>query len=332
MKKQASAGLKGRNVKGHRNATQERNPKSVSRSKAVKRSVHVGSAARPAAVRLISDALDERLGVCMARLHGARTRATETAIHDLRVSLRRLIAALELAREIVPEPGIPALRRKLRKTLKQFNALRDVHISLLAMTGVRATVPSVRSYFIMLQRQERVLLRECAVTLKNIDMRGLERAIATVQQSLFATGADPALAAAMPAIVAGSMARTYARALRALKDVNAADPTTIHRLRVAFKKVRYAAEILTPLLPWMTRSRRKWMQEYQTLMGEVQDAEVMIAGVRRYAAAPSPSMGRRVSMLAVQELLARRKREALAAFMLRAGELERTLYGSKATL
>jgi CHAD domain-containing protein len=152
-----------------------------------------------------------------------------------------------------------------------------------------------------------------------------------VQQSLFATGAEPSLAAAMPAIVAGSMARTYTRALRALKDVNTADPTTIHRLRVAFKKVRYAAEILTPLLPWMTRSRRKWMQEYQTLMGEVQDAEVMIAGVRRYAAAPSPSpsMGRRVSMLAVQELLARRKREALAAFMQHAGELEHNLWGDR---
>jgi CHAD domain-containing protein len=210
--------------------------------------------------------------------------------------------------------------------------LRDVHISLLAMTGVRASVPSVRSYIIMLQRQERILLRECAAVLKAIDMRGLERAIATVQQSLFATGADPALAAAMPAVVAGSMARTYARALRALKDVNAADPTTIHRLRVTFKKVRYAAEILTPLLPWMTRNRRKWMQEYQTLMGEVQDAEVMIAGVRRYAAAPSPSMGRRVPMLAVQELLARRKREALAAFMHHAGELEHSVYGSKAAL
>lgn len=331
-RKQASTGLKGRNVRGRRNATKARDLKRVSVSKTAKRPVNVHSAAHPDAVRLVSDALDERLGVCMARLQEARARATETAIHDLRVSLRRLIAALELARDIVPEPGIPALRRKLRKTLKQFNALRDVHISLLAMTGVRASVPSVRSYIVLLQRQERVLLRECAVTLKNIDMRGLERAIATVQQSLFATGAEPSLAAAMPAIVAGSMARTYTRALRALKDVNAADPTTIHRLRVAFKKVRYAAEILTPLLPWMTRSRRKWMQEYQTLMGEVQDAEVMIAGVRRYAAAPSPSMGRRVSMLAVQELLARRKREALAAFMLHAGELEHNAYSRTAPL
>jgi hypothetical protein len=110
-RKQAGTGLKGRDVRGRRNATKPKDPKRVSRSKAAKRPVTVRSAVHPDAVRLISDALDERLGVCMARLHDARTRATETAIHDLRVSLRRLIAALELARDIVPEPGIPALRR-----------------------------------------------------------------------------------------------------------------------------------------------------------------------------------------------------------------------------
>lgn len=311
----------------NRGARKTRITKTAGRVPAGRRDVHVRSAGRPDAVRLISKALDDRLGMCMARLQEARTRATEPAIHDLRVSLRRLIAALELAQDIVPEPGIPALRRKLRKTLKRFNALRDVHISLLAMSAARTSVPSVRPYILVLQRQERGLLRECTAVLKSIDMRGLERAVATVQQSLFATGADPSLAAAMPAIVTGSMAAVCVRALRALNDVNTADPATIHRLRVAFKKVRYAAEILSPLLPWMTRGRRKWMQEYQTLMGEVQDCEVMITGVRRYAAAPLPA--RRFSMLAVQELLARRKREALAAFMQRAGELVHNVWGDQ---
>jgi CHAD domain-containing protein len=329
VKKQGHRVVMIENTEKNRNVGKTKGAKGGVRVRTLQRPVKTRVPQRPDAVRLVSVALDNRLGVCMARLHGARTRASETAIHDLRVSLRRLIAALDLAGDIVPDPGIPALRRKLRKILKQFNALRDVHISLLAMTEVRASAPSVRSYILVLQRQERILLRECVATLKGIDMRGLERAVATVQQSLFATGADPALAAAMPAVVAGSMARTSTRALRALKDVNTANPSTIHTLRVAFKKVRYAAEILTPLLPWMTRSRRKWMQEYQTRMGEVQDCEVMIAGVRRYAAAPSPSMSRRVSMLAVQELLARRKREALAAFMHHAGELENNLYGNR---
>ena len=63
------------------------------------------------------------------------------------------------------------------------------------------------------------------------------------------------------------------------------------------------------------------MGEYQTLMGEVQDCEVMIAGARRFAA--TTVAGRRIPMIAVQEELARRKRERLAAFLERASELER---------
>lgn len=272
------------------------------------------------AVRVVSTALDERLGVFMARLREARVRATEPAIHDLRVSLRRLIAVLDLAGEIVPLAGMPALRRKLRKTLKGFNAVRDVHISLLAMGVMERSVPAVRAYLGGLRRREATLLRECAAALRSIDDRSIERSVATVQQSLFAVAADPVIAAAMTAVLRGSMARTYIRALRALRNVNAADAATIHTLRVSFKKVRYTVEVLAPLIGGFPKALKKWMGEYQTLMGEVQDCEVMIAGVRRFAS--TPVVGRRVPMIAVQEVLALRKSKALGAFLQRAGELE----------
>jgi CHAD domain-containing protein len=271
-------------------------------------------------VKVVSGALDERLGVFMLRLRQARTRATEPAIHDLRVSMRRLIAVLDLAGEIVLEAGMPSLRRKLRKSLRGFNAVRDIHISQLAMREVRLNVPAVRAYMTALRRREVVLLRECAVALRSIDERSIERSVATVQQSLFAAAADHAVAAAMPAVLRGSMARIYVRAVRALRNVNAADASTIHRLRVSFKKVRYAAEVLAPLVGGFPKALKQWMGEYQTLMGEVQDCEVMIACARRFAS--TPVAGRRVPMIAVQEVLAARKGKALVAFLQRAGELE----------
>jgi CHAD domain-containing protein len=255
------------------------------------------------------------------RLREARTRATEPAIHDLRVAMRRLIAVLDLAGEIVPDAGIPSLRRQLRKDLKRFNAVRDVHISLLAMASLQRTLPAAGAYMAALRGRERVLLRECAASLRSIDERSIERSVATVQQSLFAAGADPTIAAAVPAALRGAMAQIAMRAVRALRIVNAADAATIHRLRIAFKKLRYAAEVLAPLTGGMTKTSKKWMGEYQTLMGEVQDCEVMIAGARRFASTPVP--GRRIPMMAVQEELARRKRERLAAFLERATELER---------
>lgn len=272
------------------------------------------------AVKVVSGALDERLGVFMARLRQARRRATEPAIHDLRVSMRRLIAVLELAKEVVPDAGVAPLCRKLRRSLKGFNAVRDIHISLLAARELQRAVPAVRAYMGALRRREVVLLRECGASLRSIDERSVERSVATVQQSLFTAAADPAIAAAMPAVLRGSMGRVYVRAVRALRNVNAADAATIHRLRVSFKKVRYAVEVLAPLTGGFPKALKKWMGEYQTLMGEVQDCEVMIAGARRFAS--TPVAGRRIRMIAVQEALAVRKNKALAAFLQRAGELE----------
>jgi CHAD domain-containing protein len=234
--------------------------------------------------------------------------------------MRRLLAVLDLAGEVVPVAEMPALRRRLRKALRGFNAMRDIHISLLAMGALQGSVPAVRVYITALRRREAVLLRESAIALRSIDERSIERSVATVQQSLFAAAADPAIASATAAVLRGAMARTYVRAIRALRNVNAADASTIHKLRVSFKKVRYAVEVLAPLAGGFPRALKKLMGEYQTLMGEVQDCEVMIAGARRFAS--TPTAGRRIPMIAVQEALAVRKGKALAAFLQRAGELE----------
>lgn len=313
-------GTPGTTKTGSRGRVEARAPRRVeTRTQSAVQSSGVASS-RVDAVRVVSGALDDRLGVFMLRLRQARTRATEPAIHDLRVSMRRLIAVLELAKEIVPDAGVAPLCRKLRRSLKGFNAVRDIHISLLAARELLRAVPAVRVYMGALRKREVLLLRECGASLRSMDERSVERSVATVQQSLFAVGADPVLAAAMPAVLRGAMARISVRAVRALRNVNAADASTIHTLRVSFKKLRYAVEVLAPLIGGFPKATKQWMGEYQTLMGEVQDCEVMIAGARRFTAARVA--GRRIPMIAVQEALAVRKNRALAAFLLRAGELE----------
>jgi len=269
---------------------------------------------------LLSHALEDRRQIFLRQLARARRRATEPAIHDLRVALRRLIAALDLAAVVVPGTGIRKVRRSLRSSLKQFNTLRDVHIALLAMRGMRSVAPPVRSYSASLRVRERSLLRECAGTLRSMDVRDLDRELARIQQTLLTLGTDRRLDALTGAMIKGNFARTVARAIVLERAVTAADASSVHRLRVAFKRVRYASEILAPLLPWITRVRRKWMQAYQTMMGEVQDCEVMLAGVRRFAA--RPSIRNRISVLPLQEMLARRKRERIDAFMQHVAELE----------
>jgi CHAD domain-containing protein len=71
------------------------------------------------------------------------------------------------------------------------------------------------------------------------------------------------------------------------KWINPAQASTIHHVRLAFKTFRYMVEIVHPLLSDFPSENLEQMHEYQSLMGEIQDVEVitqMLADAPVYAA------------------------------------------------
>ncbi len=275
---------------------------------------------RTDAALVLGRALGERQNVFLAQLARCQKRANEPAIHDLRVAIRRLIATLRLADVVLPDEAITKHRRMLRSTLREFNALRDVHISLLAMNDLQRRIPPASSYVKVLRLRERTVLRDAARQLKLVKTRGIETAITEIQQSLLKISADPILRPAARTMMLGAYAQSFSRVVRARQAVRADDPSTIHRLRVAFKRLRYMSEVLQPLLPWLNARRRKAMHAYQTAMGEIQDLEVLTGGVRAFAS--SMPLTSRLSMLTVQEALFLRRKEKIDAFLRTADAVE----------
>lgn len=68
----------------------------------------------------------------------------------------------------------------------------------------------------------------------------------------------------------------YASVIQRYEQIDPAQPATIHRLRIAFKKFRYMVESIHPILEDFPADRLKRMHDYQTAMGEIQDAEVAL--------------------------------------------------------
>jgi CHAD domain-containing protein len=263
--------------------------------------------------------LEERRRTFVLQLARCQRRATEPVIHDLRVATRRLIAVMDLAESVVAHDGGRRERRALRKYLKGFNALRDVHVQLLAVRKMQRSFRSLGAYQNSLRMRERQLLRETGKHCAALKTEALNRRVQDLQNALIAIGAHPALASAARVAILGAVARGFARIAAMRQSVAPDDPRTIHRLRVAFKKFRYILEILSPLLPWVTPALRKAMNSFQTAMGEVQDNEVFLAAVNAYAALPRRVPG--PSLLDVREFLARRKREAIETFLTKADEV-----------
>jgi CHAD domain-containing protein len=48
-------------------------------------------------------------------------------------------------------------------------------------------------------------------------------------------------------------------------------------MRLAFKKYRYAAEVLLPLFPKATEETEKRLHAFQTLLGTIHDCDVILA-------------------------------------------------------
>ena len=99
--------------------------------------------------------------------------------------------------------------------------------------------------------------------------------------------------------------------------VDLARPATIHRVRIAFKTFRYMVEIIHPLLKDFPVEHLKRMNDYQSLMGEIQDAEVFmqtLVDVSEHASFPD--------LEPVRRYYERRHAEAISAYVKEANLLD----------
>ena len=60
------------------------------------------------------------------------------------------------------------------------------------------------------------------------------------------------------------------------------NPDALHRMRLAFKKHRYAWELFSPLFPDAGDAAAKRLHDFQTLLGTIHDCDVVLAEARSF--------------------------------------------------
>ena len=251
-----------------------------------------------------------------AELHRNRRRCTEPGIHDLRVATRRLLAAVDLADAVLPGEVGPGCRRVLRRCLRSFSSLRDCHVRILTLRGLsrRFTVcrPMLREAGVL----EKELIRNAGRVIVRFDTAAFEREISAIALALASLEDTPARTSAAATVLAGVAAKKYLRVEARERKLTAGTTKTIHRLRVAFKDYRYAMEALRPVFPAVGKTHLKAMNAFQDMMGEIQDIEMLIAAVGKFAVTRGASFP--ASVLNLQRHLAGRRLALVGSFMKRA--------------
>lgn len=223
----------------------------------------------PTPNQLLLEALEQRWKTYLAELKRCRAEFSNEAVHDLRVSLRRLLSLVQLLNSVEPRPRLRKLNRALKTQLDEFDELRDTQVMLAEISETVHELPGLEPLRSHLERVERRSLKDLRKKLRKLDLKEVARRIRKAHDSLTAEEK-----ADIAAPILQSVDDAFLIARQRLDRVAPSQPATIHRVRIAFKKFRYMVEIVHPLLGGFPEANLKRMNKYQTLMGEIQDAEV----------------------------------------------------------
>lgn len=256
-------------------------------------------------VTLLIAALEIRWKTYLAELKRCRLEFSNEAVHDLRVATRRIMAVIQLLNSITPRPRLRKVVHAFKEQLDEFDELRDTQVILAEISESLQELPQLQGFQKQQQHFENKLLKRLRKKFRHFESNDLRRRIRKVHEML-----EKELPAGFETPVLQPVDDAFLSVAQRLSVVDAARPATIHRVRIAFKRFRYMVEIIHPLLAGFPLDQLKWMNDYQSLMGEVQDSEVFMQTLTDYTENASVQ-----DLETVHRYYGRRHAEAIAVFL-----------------
>lgn len=235
--------------------------------------------ATPKAARVVAAALRQHWRRARDELTRAMHQGNDASVHDLRVALRRLLAALDLAAALA-SPAPRKIVRRLARLLAALSPLRDLEVEKKTAESLSRRVPVLADAVAELERRRAALADVLTSKFEHFECEETERSLEAVAHRL--EGAVDA-EQVRRLLALGAVAGCYSKFDRRRRALESADHHAIHRTRVAFKQYRYLVEVALPLLPPSAERCLGAMKHFQDELGAIQDASVLIATLSRLA-------------------------------------------------
>ncbi len=220
--------------------------------------------------RFLVEALDQRWTNYRARLKQCRTEFSNEAVHDMRTAARRMLALIRLLNSVAPRPRLQRLSRAFKEQLDEFDELRDTQVILAEISETLQQLPQLQVFQDYLQGVEKKLLKTLRKKLRVVDLFDVSKRIRRLRELLRTESKSIVFD------LLTTVDNAYAITKQRQNWVNPAQATTVHRVRIGFKSFRYMVEIVHPLLPGFPMENLRRMHDYQSLMGEIQDIEIIV--------------------------------------------------------
>jgi CHAD domain-containing protein len=213
---------------------------------------------------------------------GSRTGADIEDVHDMRVAVRRTRSALRLLEPYFRQKAIAGYSRSLRKLARVLGAVRDLDVQIEDLTRFAATSPDhaegIAGAVALLDARRTTARR----ALNRLFDRGSYRRFMADYSAFLTTpgkgaralegddGHPVRLRYALPELV-----YRHLGAVRAYSDVIAdADATTLHALRIEFKRLRYVVALFSDVMGSSAAEFIEELKAIQDHLGRVNDLAI----------------------------------------------------------
>jgi len=209
------------------------------------------------------------------------------AVHQMRVALRRLRAAISLFKDLLDDAQIPSIKAELRWISEQLGPARDYDVFVNDVRAMQQSVDAERAA--ELRELESVLQRrrdEAFIDAKAaINSERYRSTLATTEQWLrggaWRSSADPRQRARrerrLLPFARALLTRRVKKLVSKLDRLEKLDPERRHRVRIAVKKLNYGAQFFASLFPSAKGRRKRFteqLKQLQEALGKLNDISV----------------------------------------------------------
>ncbi len=217
-----------------------------------------------------------KLQTWLEDLSGAIPRVMEKqdgeAVHDLRVAIRRIRSLLRVVRPVFGRFHVTRIRQQMQRVASATGQLRDEEV-LAETLDALALEPALRAgmgTWLQIRQQRERELREGVIRILSARVLDMPR------QQL------QALLILPPAPGRDKEAYRFAKRV-VIEAQRRIEALGMHDLRIAYKRLRYAVEALSPVLPPELRAWGQVATTFQKILGNLHDHDVAMDTLRAAA-------------------------------------------------
>ncbi len=218
--------------------------------------------------------LQQRLQSVHDYLVMAATRYKESTeyVHQLRISTRRAIAAIELFQDALTRRELKWWKRNLRRIRRAAGNARDLDVF-----AIRYAKKRIMNKDSSIARRVEKRRRQATIPIRELQNKLCESGKFSMQQTkLLATLKRKSTEAILRHALPARLEKVYQRFLGSLQKINFSksrfSASKVHRLRIQAKKLRYAIDISADILPH-TKDKPLYstVRNLQSTLGDLND-------------------------------------------------------------